>query len=85
MKTTKKTVRGWAWVFTDGLDKNPIISIDETKAIVSQEKRELLSGKNYPYQDAKSLDHYRKLMRSIYQKSTVVPVLITYELPVKKK
>lgn len=62
----------WAWVYTDPeMQKQPIISVDESREIVLAEKAETLKGK-FP--------EYGKLLRSIYRKSKVVPVIITYEI-----
>lgn len=68
----KVNVQAWAWVSTDPEQQHaPIISVDETKAIVAAEKKEVLRGK-FP--------EHGKLLRSLYRKSKVVPIKITYEI-----
>lgn len=68
----KKTIKAWAWVYTDPkMQHSPIIDIDERKVDVAEEKKRFLQGKD---------KQHGKLVRSLYRQSKVVPVKITYEI-----
>lgn len=68
----KKSIKAWAWVYTDPkMQHAPIIAIDERKQDVAEEKRNCFKGKDAMH---------GKLMRSLYRQSKVLPVTITYEL-----
>jgi len=75
-----KTVKAWAWVYTDPGIKHPIISINETKAIVAEEKRNSFYGNPYSPPNEGARKEYNKSMRILYRQTKVIPVTITYKL-----
>lgn len=58
----------WAWVWTDpDMQKQPIISIDEERWIVAEEKAKCLKGIS---------PEHGKLLRSLYRRSKILPVTV---------
>lgn len=71
----------WAWVHTDPeLRRQPFISVDESKKIVTEKKRERFYGDPYNGKMPEAREAYNKTMRILYRQSKIIPVEIHYQI-----